>query len=246
MGDVADTQLMRPVRRPSPRLHGDGGTAVIETALIGPVFLLLLFGTIEYGRAFFSYQAAVSAVQGASRGVQIANSNALADFNVLTSLVNGGRGFDFKSIRYLVVWHASSDTADINVEAPGCAAGLPSGHALTSGEKPPNVSLPASTLGYCNVYDQAQIQAILANQAAQQQVFGCKITPTPSPDRYWCPVDRNTNNSPVGPPPLNLAQRPADYAGIYLVYDFQYATGIFGKTRTFKISSVSRIEPQAA
>jgi Flp pilus assembly protein TadG len=246
MGNAATRPSTGTPRRVPARLRGDDGTAIVETALIGPVFLLLLFGTLEYGRAFFSYQAAVSAVQGASRGVQIANSNALADFTVLTSLINGGRGFDFKSVRYLVVWHATKDTSDITVDAPGCAAGTASGHTLTVAEKPPTVTLPASTINYCNVYDQAQIQAIVTNQALQQQNFGCKTTPVASPDRFWCPSDRNTNNSPVGPPPLNLAQRPADYAGIYLVYDFKYATGMFGNTRTFTISSVARIEPQAA
>jgi hypothetical protein len=230
---------------PGERLRGDQGTAVVEAAMIGPLFIYLLFGIIELSRAFFAYQSAVAAAQSASRGVQIANANGLADFTVLTSLIDGGRGLDIASVRYVVVWHAERDTSDITVEAPGCAGGTPSGHKLTAAEKPPVSPLPLSTVGYCNVYDQARLQTVRANRTTQQQEFGCKTTPVLSPDRHWCPVDRNTNNSAVGPPPLNAAQRPADYAGVYLVYDFRYVTGMFGTGRTFTIQNVARIEPQA-
>jgi hypothetical protein len=227
------------------RAQGDQGAAMVEAAMIGPLFIFLLFGIVEYARAFFAYQSAVSAVQSASRGVQIANSNSLADFTVLTSLIEGGRGLDLKAVRYVVVWHAVRDTSDITTEAPQCAAGTPQGHTLTAAEKPaPSAGLPLSTQGYCNVYDQARLQAIVANKTSQQQQFGCKVTPVLSPDRYWCPVDRNTNSSPIGPPPLNLAQRPADYAGVYVVYDFKYATGLFGTGQTFTISTIARLEPQ--
>src|SRR5438876_643868 len=97
--------------RTTARLRGDGGSAIVEAALIGPTFVYLMFGIVEFGRAFFAYQSAVSAVQAAGRGAQIANANALADYTILSDLINSGRGFDIGALRYIVVWHAATDTS---------------------------------------------------------------------------------------------------------------------------------------
>src|SRR4051812_48794910 len=112
------------------RMSGDGGAALLETALITPVFFYLLVGILEFGRGFFAYQASSNAAQAAARGVSIANSNSLADYTTLQALQTNGRALEFTRLNYIVVWHAASATSMITTDAPGCAAGTPTGHTL--------------------------------------------------------------------------------------------------------------------
>lgn len=54
-------------RRPSGA-RGDGGAAAVEFALLLPFLLLLLFGIIEFGRA---YNMQISLTHGAREGVRV-------------------------------------------------------------------------------------------------------------------------------------------------------------------------------
>lgn len=54
--------MPRPGRRTS-----HGGQALVEFALVAPVFILLLFGVIEFGRFVLAYEAANNAVREGTR-----------------------------------------------------------------------------------------------------------------------------------------------------------------------------------
>ena len=71
--------------------RNDGGGAMLEAPLILPVFLLAMFGTMEFGRAVFAYNfcsyaarlgARYASVHGLQSGRQLTNST-------LTTLVDG-------------------------------------------------------------------------------------------------------------------------------------------------------------
>lgn len=49
------------------RRHGRGGQAVVEFALILPLFMLLVFGTLEFGRAYYDMHLITNAARGGAR-----------------------------------------------------------------------------------------------------------------------------------------------------------------------------------
>ncbi|MBI3970523.1 MAG: pilus assembly protein [Chloroflexi bacterium] len=69
MGKQATNQTSRS-RRPLWRRLGrraDGGQAIVELALILPVFVMLAFGLVDFGRIFYTYQALVNAAREGAR-----------------------------------------------------------------------------------------------------------------------------------------------------------------------------------
>ncbi|MEZ5208794.1 MAG: pilus assembly protein [Acidimicrobiales bacterium] len=54
-------------RRSARRCSGDQGVAIIEAALIMPVFLVLVFGIFEYGVVFRDYLTAADATAEAAK-----------------------------------------------------------------------------------------------------------------------------------------------------------------------------------
>ena len=65
--------------RPRPRFGARAGTAAIETALLAPIVLLLLAGSVEYGRAIAERMALESAVRA---GLHYATKSGATTANV--------------------------------------------------------------------------------------------------------------------------------------------------------------------
>ncbi|HLI13336.1 MAG TPA: TadE/TadG family type IV pilus assembly protein [Alphaproteobacteria bacterium] len=62
--------LLRKLRR-CPRKLGEGGTAIVELALVAPVLTLLMCGTWDFGNALFQAERLQSAAKaGAQYGIQ--------------------------------------------------------------------------------------------------------------------------------------------------------------------------------
>lgn len=60
--------------------HREGGAAAVEFALVVPVLLVLLFGTMQYGFYFFSLQAGNSAVREGARRAAVGDLSTCAPF----------------------------------------------------------------------------------------------------------------------------------------------------------------------
>ncbi|HEX3032057.1 MAG TPA: TadE family protein [Bacillota bacterium] len=86
------------------KLKQERGQAMVEMALIAPILMLLLFGTIEFGRIFNSYLEVTNAArEGARAGVvgatdssivtAVKNSAVLLDGDFLTINVNPGADY---------------------------------------------------------------------------------------------------------------------------------------------------------
>lgn len=86
--------------------------------------------------------------------------------------------------------------------------------------------------GECNSYTESDFELLQAD-------FNCKAAPTPgvANDDDWCPADRNTYVN-------NTSGDPIDYIGIYIEYEYQYITGMFGSAASFSDQTVLRLEPQ--
>jgi Flp pilus assembly protein TadG len=53
-------------------LRRDEGSAAVEFAIVLPVLLLVLFGIVDFGRAFWTYNVAVSALREGGRAAAVA------------------------------------------------------------------------------------------------------------------------------------------------------------------------------
>src|SRR5690606_18753747 len=70
------------------RRFGDDGVSMLETALVTPVFLLLILGILEFGLAFRSYlavgdTASEGARVGAIQGPDSTTAGSNADFSII-------------------------------------------------------------------------------------------------------------------------------------------------------------------
>ena len=79
------------VRRRKQRvsLREDSGQALVEFALVVPVFLLLLFGIVEFARAWNIYEALTDAAREGARNAVVDNS--LSEEAVRTIIVEAGQ-----------------------------------------------------------------------------------------------------------------------------------------------------------
>lgn len=100
--------------RKQRRRCGQLGQGLVELALLLPLLLAILFGTVDLGRAFYTYVALTNAAREAARYAAVMDSNAsknqvlqefeatngtdisgCADNSVTFSSSGGGRGQDY-------------------------------------------------------------------------------------------------------------------------------------------------------
>lgn len=209
---------MRPIADPRshpPRPAGGGrrarddrGAVIVEAAVIAPLFFLLLFAILEFGIAMRSYLALSNAVRDGAREASVEANETDADYSAVNLVGSAGAVIPDGRIQRIVVYHAAGPGAE---PSAGCKAGIPSS---TPGQE-------------CNVYTAADF-----GRAATD--FGCDPV-VPSPDRFWCPSDREIARS--GPP---------DWVGVWMQIDHPWVTGLFGSGLTMTDHQVLRIEPRTA
>jgi len=134
---------------------------VVESALALPLFLLLIFGTMEFGLAFRSYLTLSNSTRDAARFAATLGKDADADFQVLNEAVANLSGFKAGTIQKIIIFKATGPTS---TTSSGALAACRTG----------------SVTGLCNTYVGGSISMNSAN-------YGCNYT---SPDRYWCPAGR--------------------------------------------------------
>lgn len=66
--------------RTGPRRRAEGGAVAIEFALVMPIFLLLVFGMIQYGLYFWAAQGSSSATRDAARRAAVGDFPTCAEF----------------------------------------------------------------------------------------------------------------------------------------------------------------------
>lgn len=207
------TGLLRRARRRSAR--GDRGAALVEAALITPVFAILLFGIIEFGLTFRDYLTVANASRDGTRAASAFGDDTYADYNVLQVIRQSTKGFRPNEIQRVIIFDAGGVGG--SVLSPSHPA-----HAClnrTSG-------LP----DICNVYGASAL-------SLPKSSFGCR--PEQNLDRYWCPARLNGQDgrevrASVGP----------DYVGVYVQTRHNFITGLFGSGLNLEDELVMRIEPQ--
>ena len=77
----------------SMRRRSERGSVVVESALALPLFLLLIFGTMEFGLAFRTYLTLTNTTRDAARFAATLGRDADADYQVLNeAIANLGKG----------------------------------------------------------------------------------------------------------------------------------------------------------
>jgi Flp pilus assembly protein TadG len=215
--DARPEQRRRPatwMARWRQRAREQRGVAIVEAAFITPVFIALVLGVVEIGLAMNDYLAVSSTVRSGARSASAYGADLYSDFGVLQAVNNESAALNQAKINYIVIYKASAFGA---APSAGCQAGTSS-----SGD-------PTTHANACNVYTSAAFSHPKAD-------FGCLTTQ--NLDRYWCPTDRKVTEgiTPVGDGP--------DYVGVWISYNHDWVTKMFGNTKTFTDQSVVRLEPR--
>ena len=154
-------------------MAGEAGNSLLESALVVPLFFLLLFGVIEGGYSLHeklsvTNMSLVGARSGAGNGADLT-----ADYQILRAVDGGAGGVARSQVTSLVVYKASVPTAVV-----------------------PTACKTASVASVCNHYTGADLGKAVTE-------FGCTGPPGPVTkiDSFWCPGGRKTALSGVNGPP---------------------------------------------
>jgi hypothetical protein len=191
----------------------------VETALIAPVFFVLLFGILELGFLLRDYQITSDAVGdgariGAALGPATASDGTAPDYQIMRTLRDATGSLDPDWIRRVVIFDASGPSSGLSPEAQ-VPAGCKTGAGIT---------------GVCNVYDDPY-DAFLAVESGQADYFDCTQTPA-SPACRWPAGQRR-----AGPTVADI-----DHVGVWMQVQRPWVTRLFGSAITLEEAAVLRIE----
>ena len=190
---------------------------MVEAALITPLFIFLLFGTLEFGGLFRDYLTINDATASGARAAAIAGNDANADYQILQGIKSSTNALTKTGITKIIVYKATNSASAV----PNNCKSL-----TTTGVAAVGVT------GVCNVYAAANLNTAEANGFANCNTSGSPL----SLQSFWCPTSRkyaakNTNGN--GPP---------DFLGIYIEFQHKWFTGLFGDKFTITSTTVTRLE----
>ena len=180
-----------------------------------PVFLLLLFGILEYGLLFRNNLTTTNASQEAARAASIEGRSLEADFATLETLEFGIAAMGLDHLNYVVVFNA-------NDTAPGLGSEIPDGDLCHT----------MSVAGVCNHYVAADFAVELDDGSGDPTGYFRCTTSGLNLDGAWCP---NTRRSGLGD--------DSDLIGVYVNTTHTYLTGFFGESQVLDATTIIRVEP---
>ncbi len=192
------------------RRRDERGVAIVEASIVSLLFFTLIFGVMEFGLAFRDYLTTANITRAGARTASGHANEQKADYIVLQSVKKAAAGLGGNGqVNYVVVFLATDFNSKLETMSPSCAAGTP-------------------VAGVCNVYTPS-------DWARATTDFGCSTT-VPSPDRFWCPLNRKfaASVSSGGPP---------DYVGVYVKVTHRNIFKFLRPSFTFTDQTIIRIEP---
>ena len=157
----------------------DRGIALVETAIVAPLLILLFLGMIEAGFAYRDSNTLSRATQQSARSAARLADNPLADYEALRSLESGLAAVSSSSLVKVIVYDAGSTGAT----PPASCLNMP---------RPDNTAVVGNDS--CNVYSPTQVSA------DQPSSFGCGAGAW---DANFCPTQVN-DRSRTGENPTKL------------------------------------------
>lgn len=216
------TTSQNRTRAASKRWRIDGrGQSLVEFALVIPLFIALLFGTLEMGLLFKTRSAFQEAALEAGRAVAAAGQSADADVQALQEMQNTLSAEDLTKITKITIYR--SDT-----QGNFFGAGSPAATVMNDSGCPATGQSATSCDNLHTYY----------SYSSSQHAFVCIASGNP-PDSsshlcgnesYWDPLSRN-----IKVPTL-------DHITIKIQYDYRGATGFFPTLHLTQVAS-TLIEP---
>lgn len=156
-------------RRRARRAEGsERGAALIEAALITPIFLLVIFSIFEMGLLFRDSLTTDSASREGARAASTRGDRGDADYYIIRTIEHGLEAMGLERLQYVVVFKATGPNDTV-----------------------PAACRVASQTDLCNRYTAADFFAELDTAAgADTGNFRCG-----SRDSAWCPTTRETSLS---------------------------------------------------
>lgn len=152
----------------SQRDRSERGAALIEAALVTPVFLMVVFSLFEFGLLFRTKLTVENASREGARAASIQGNDAEADYYIVRTVEHALAAIDLQQLQYLVVFRAT-----------GVDDSLPAACATSS------------QAGLCNRYTAADFFAELDDAGGVDTgLFRCGTL-----DSSWCPTTRETDLS---------------------------------------------------
>jgi Flp pilus assembly protein TadG len=191
------------------------GAVLVEAALLTPIVLLLVFGTMEMGYAFYGKLTVSHMSVAGARAASGGANDVLSDYNMLQAVEDSATGYSASDISLIVVYRAAAP--DDRVPSACLTASVAN----------------SSSVRGCNTYTGASL-ALASTQ------FGCVGPPGPTTkiDNYWCPTTRKTALL------ADAGHGPPDYVGVYVKAVHHNLFGLFGQSFTFTSDTVIKIEPR--
>jgi hypothetical protein len=223
---------------------------MVEAAFLMPIFVLFLFGIIEFSGFLLSKEGTGNTVQAGARTATVQGNDAMADQAILARMADEGAGIPNGEIKQIIIWHASgpNDTPSATCLAgTGVSDGGP--YVLSAGNYNPTTST-ADKVGACNVYNDPQASGgafELAKGTSANLWFGCPnyLSPGQYLDCNWAPQHRMSVQQKPGTGNTHLSNLTTpDYVGIYIKAVHKYYTGLFGSSVTITDTSIGKIEPE--
>ncbi|KAA0236006.1 MAG: hypothetical protein JJLCMIEE_00659 [Acidimicrobiales bacterium] len=201
------------------RLRSERGAVMVELAIVAPLIVMLAMGIFEFGVAYRSDLSVGNAGRSGARIGSNAATHNLADHAILSGLGSAMSDLDLDKVNMVVVYRA--DDADGEVP-PGCITSS----ALSAG---------GSNADNCNTYDKNDLMNVVNDPVGSQSSFDDPNC-VGDKDAFWCSATEreNSQGAPGGP----------DYLGVYISYDHDLVTGLFGATFTITDHTVMRLEPE--
>ena len=213
------------------RGESERGAVLVEAALVFPVFLLLLFGMIEFGFIFKDTQTLDNMTRAGVRvgAIEGNATNPDADYEIVTSIMGASYGLTPSQI---IIFDATT----------------------LKGNAPGNVPAEcASGTFLCNVYTAQDLSIVQQNlsQGYDQTMMDDFGPPTSgnSPcgtwDQTYCPGGTEGNGEPMRDVSQsgNGGSGPS-YIGVYISAVHTNLTGFFGPSVTLSDTAVMQLEPQ--
>lgn len=221
------------------RCRGSRGAALFESAILTPIFLLLIFGIFEFGLVYRDYltigdATAVGARIGAIVGpgladVQVSDGaggtvtvEGNGDFAAMMAVREDLSAIPIDWIDRIVIFEANRPSQQVSPldQVPSiCKTATP---------------LPTNA-PRCNIYDARDAFVHLEGTIEQSDIDYFRCLKAGDPACGFDPDDRAN-----GPTTDDI-----DYLGVYIKIDRPYVTGIFGDDFTIEQAHILRLEPGA-
>jgi Flp pilus assembly protein TadG len=200
---------------PPRRLSGDTGSALIEAAIITPIFFYFMFGILELGLLMKNWITLGAAVQDGARSASIFGKDPKADWDIIMAVRDATSAIPTSQIKNLAVWKAAGPASTVPV-----ACTSPSARTQV-----PNT---------CNVYTPTDDWGN-TDPVTYPPLYNCT---SPGWSSGYCPTTRKTAAT------YFLGNGPPDFVGITITINHKYLTGLFGTTKTVTETAITQLEPQ--